>query len=533
MLMAIMIVPNVVNAYDATGYTCTNLELNPASISRTSWWVDTAIDAARLDLKPYNDSIRIVNQPCGQAAGGDEVARDIYNITQDANQIMTNFSVAFVTNGTFTTRFNYSILYAATPKGNVTYTENMSVTGTTGTWAVKWNTTGYNSPMTIYLKGGMPHNATNPNRNFTKTTSELNLISYGAVANKIYGTQNDVPIANCNIIYQGVVKQVLQCNNTRTDIANGLIANLTFYSRTSIGYMTTANLSALAGISMFSYVNDANNSVAYRKSSSTIGYMNGMGMTNAYTAGIAGAYRIGDQWIYGWAWKNGTSGTNDGWINALTDANADARPLMDYFADAYQNCNTKCGNLSSVQNLAFGFFNLTDMENDYQRNINPITVSILATPAIPDTTNSLLIYQYANMSNIDNHSIVWKLNIVVFNNDTTTLTNVVVDGANNFSIANYTIASLTVGASNLSQFAYNLTRENITTGGIDRVINLEPAKLVGNATGSSNALTIVNPVDPPSKLSGLTNCWTKDSIAKTIWIPIGCTFFWAATYFTS
>ena len=151
-----------------------------------------------------------------------------------------------------------------------------------------------------------------------------------------------------------------------------------------------------------------------------------------------------------------------------------------------------------------------------------------------DTTPSLLIYQYANMSNIDNHSIVWKLNIVVFNNGTTTLTNVVVDGANNFSIANYTIASLTAGASNLSQFAYNLTRENITTGGIDRVINLEPAKLVGNATGSSNALTIVNPVDPPSKLGGgLANCWTDDKIAKTIWIPIGCTFFWAATYFTS
>jgi len=235
---------------------------------------------------------------------------------------------------------------------------------------------------------------------------------------------------------------------------------------------------------------------------------------------------------------------NDGhtlkaWINGANIVNASnsATKMNTGTTNIYLGSGDSGGLKSfngTIDEFRMSNINMTEAYVKANYNLGKAYFNSITPQSTPDTTNSLLIYQYANMSNIDNHSIVWKLNIVVFNNGTTTLTNVVVDGANNFSIANYTIASLTVGASNLSQFAYNLTRENITTGGIDRVINLEPAKLVGNATGSSNALTIVNPVDPPSKLGGgLANCWTKDSVAKTIWIPIGCTFFWAATYFTS
>lgn len=163
----------------------------------------------------------------------------------------------------------------------------------------------------------------------------------------------------------------------------------------------------------------------------------------------------------------------------------------------------------------------------YQSEVNYTNLLSFGNIETQHITNSILIYQYANMSNLDNYSIVWKLNIVVFNNDSVQLNNISIDGSNNFSISNYTIDHLVPQASNLSQFSYNLTRQNISSGGQDVIINVEPAKIIDNASGTSNALTLINPVDPPDLMSyrnSLLQCWTRNIAAKSIWIPLGCLF---------
>ena len=509
--MAIVVMPNVVSAtfpIPVQNYTsCRTFTLNETTGRSGVYnyvinFTGIRIQANGADARIFNDSCHVVsatNIPLGVINSSTVFAEIAFQPTLKANA-ENNFS------------FYYNLSTETVP----TYTTDMSVTSTT------IDSTYFYAVMTGGAVSDFRYKGTeNSNWKYSGWFWDnfyVNGTSYTALSESI-GT--------CALRVNTSVYVEYYCSNGAYSIRKG------FFNNSPVArYMVTQPASDNAGTVIHTaYPNQTSGYGGYSYNTS---YTSSTGATTLQPArGIYGLFSTNLQEALFFLWNiSDQPNSNIEWNAAVVQTGLGARGTNT--AGTWLNVPIWLVWTFGTSN-AIAIDNATDYHQRYVANYPNVTIfgEQNASVPVPDTTNSLLIYQYANMSNIDNHSIVWKLNIVVFNNDTTTLTNVVVDGANNFSIANYTIASLTAGASNLSQFAYNLTRENITTGGIDRVINLEPAKLVGNATGSSNALTIVNPVDPPSKLGGLANCWTKDSIAKTIWIPIGCTFFWAATYFTS
>jgi hypothetical protein len=80
--------------------------------------VEIFVNASSWTNKPYNDSIRIINKPCGDDTGV-EIPSAVYNITQ-TNGVINSFTVAFEANTTSQNTV-YCMYYDTSSKGQPNY----------------------------------------------------------------------------------------------------------------------------------------------------------------------------------------------------------------------------------------------------------------------------------------------------------------------------------------------------------------------------------------------------------------------------
>lgn len=136
----------------------------------------------------------------------------------------------------------------------------------------------------------------------------------------------------------------------------------------------------------------------------------------------------------------------------------------------------------------------------------------------PPEPPTIVIRQNGDVTNFTDSTINWTLTVFVYNNHTSAL-NISINVSSLFTSGLYNM-SVVNGGSNSTNFTSQFTRANVSTGGVDAYINVSAATITSNASGTSNALTLINPVDPPTKFSnpartgGITDC-SKVSIINS------------------
>lgn len=145
-------------------------------------------------------------------------------------------------------------------------------------------------------------------------------------------------------------------------------------------------------------------------------------------------------------------------------------------------------NVTVLNSSVNSFIEFKWYANDTSNNWN-----VSDTYSITTTENPIKIFQWVQTNFTNNTHIRYNLTIWVYNNLSTTLTNLQITPDSMFSSA-YTISSLAADAENQTVFTNITARQSV-----DEVINISAATASDTASGTSNALSIVNPVDPPTK----------------------------------
>lgn len=162
---------------------------------------------------------------------------------------------------------------------------------------------------------------------------------------------------------------------------------------------------------------------------------------------------------------------------------------------------------NQMTSLSAGTHNVTVYCNDTYNNMGSATQYF--TVSIP-----IIIMQWAEISWYNGTYINITLNTWTYNNYTLTINNILVNTSNNYD--SYTISSLAAGA-NVTNSSTNIFQRPASS---DSWFNFTSATLSGQATGLSNNIRFIIPVDPSTK--GAAVCWTKTSNA--IYIPVNCEY---------
>jgi hypothetical protein len=119
-----------------------------------------------------------------------------------------------------------------------------------------------------------------------------------------------------------------------------------------------------------------------------------------------------------------------------------------------------------------------------------------------DILGEAMMWQYVQVLNFNNTDINYSLTVTVYNNGTTNLTDIAVGVDSKFG-AGYNISNISVGAMNTT-ILYNWSKRPAST---DSWFNISAANISGGAIANSNAITMILPVDPPTK-AGADTCTT-------------------------
>ena len=121
--------------------------------------------------------------------------------------------------------------------------------------------------------------------------------------------------------------------------------------------------------------------------------------------------------------------------------------------------------------------------------------------------------QWASVEDYTGTWIVYNLTIWVYNNHTSPVTNILVHGDQDFSGDYWINTSLAAGESNTTVWIHNYTRTSS-----DETIVIDALKLnytVGGAGGSTDALILINPIDPVYKVDTSPPTYSLNSTNST------------------